>query len=125
MNSLHAQNLYYLYGCFLIVYRNGIKSISMFFRVNPISLLTTRLVTQRNKTIDAIAENVQNHEVGVINLTKFSHGDTSFGYLQLDISLQVLNDVSTVSSSRRDGIPPPVDRVQLWSGRKYNQSRTQ
>ena len=113
MNSLHAQNLYYLYGCFLIVYRNGIKSISMFCRVIPISILTTRLVTQRNKTIDAIAENVQNHEVGVINLTKFSHGDTSLGYLQLDICLQVLNDDSTVSSSRRDGTPPQVDRAQL------------
>ena len=86
MNSLHAQNLYYLYGCFLIVYRNGIKSISMFCRVIPISILTTRLVTQRKKTIDAIAENVQNHELGVINLIKFSHGDTSLGYLQLDIS---------------------------------------
>ena len=34
-----------LYGCFLIVYRNGIKSISMFFRVIPISFLTTKLVT--------------------------------------------------------------------------------
>ena len=125
MNSLHAQNLYYLYGCFLIVYRNGIKSISMFCRVIPISILTTRLVTQRNKTIDAIAENVQNHELGVINLTKFSHGDTSFGYLQLDICLQVLNDDNTVSSSRRDGTPPQAGRVQLWSGRRYNQSHTQ
>ena len=75
--------------------------------------------------MDAMAEKVQNQEVGVINLTKFSHGDTSFGYLQLKSLLQVLNDDSTVSSSRRDGTPPQVDRVQLWSGRKYNQSRTQ
>ena len=75
--------------------------------------------------MDAMAEKVQNHELGVINLTKFSHGDTSFGYLQLDISLKVLNDDNTVSSSRRDGTPPLVDRAQLWSGRKYNQSRTQ
>ena len=75
--------------------------------------------------MDAMAEKVQNQEVGVINLTKFSHGDTSFGYLQLKSLLQVLNDESTVSSSRRDGTPLWEGRAQLWSGRKYNQIRTQ
>ena len=54
----------------------------MFFNVIPITLLTTALATYRNRTMEAMAVNVKNQDVGVINLIKFNHGDTSFGYLQ-------------------------------------------
>ena len=59
----------------------GHKSISIFSSLIPIHLLTARLVTLRHSTIDAMEAKVQAQEVGVINIIRFSHGDTGWGYL--------------------------------------------
>ena len=63
------------------VYLRGHKSISMFFSLIPIHLLITRLATLKHSATVAREAKVQAHEVGVINLVKFSQGDTSWGYL--------------------------------------------
>ena len=53
----------------------------MFLSLIPIHLLTTRLVTWKHRATVAREARVQAQEVGVINLVKFSQGDTSWGYL--------------------------------------------
>ena len=55
----------------------GHKSISMFFSLIPIHLLTTRLATLKQSATVAREARVQAQEVGVINLVKFSQEDTS------------------------------------------------
>ena len=59
----------------------GHKSISMFSSLIPIHLLTTRLATLKHSATVAREARVQAQEVGVINLIRFSHGDTGPGYL--------------------------------------------
>ena len=59
----------------------GHKSISMFSSLIPIHLLTTRLATLKHSTTDTREARVQAQEVGVINMTRFSQGDTGWGYL--------------------------------------------
>ena len=63
------------------VYLRGHKSISIFFSLIPIHLLTTRLATLKQSATVAREARVQAQEVGVINLARFSHGDTGWGYL--------------------------------------------
>ena len=53
----------------------------MFSSLIPIHLLTTRLATLKHSTTVAREARVQAQEVGVISFTKFSHGDTGWGYL--------------------------------------------
>ena len=63
------------------VYLRGHKSISMFFSLIPIPLLTTRLAALKHSATVAREDRVQAQEVGVINLIRFSQGDTGLGYL--------------------------------------------
>ena len=63
------------------VYLRGHKSISMFFSLIPIHLLTTRLATWKHSPTVAREARVQAQEVGVISITRFSQGDTCWGYL--------------------------------------------
>ena len=63
------------------MYLKGHKSISMFSSLIPIHLLTTQLLTLKHSATVAREARVQAQEVGVINLTIFSHGDTGWGYL--------------------------------------------
>ena len=60
---------------------NGHKSISIFSSLIPIHLLTTRLATLKHSATVAREARVQAQEVGVINITRFSQGDTAWGYL--------------------------------------------
>ena len=60
---------------------NGHKSISIFSSLIPIHLLTNRLATLKHSASDIREARVQAQEVGVINLIRFSHGDTGPGYL--------------------------------------------
>ena len=53
----------------------------MFSSLIPIHLLTTRLATLKQSATVAREARVQAQEVGVINLARFSHGDTGWGYL--------------------------------------------
>ena len=53
----------------------------MFSSFIPIRLQTIRLVTLKHSATVAREARVQAQEVGVINLVKFSQGDTSWGYL--------------------------------------------
>ena len=71
----------YKYINLIKVHLKGHKSISIFSSLIPIHLLTARLVTLRHSTIDAMEAKVQAQEVGVINIIRFSHGDTGWGYL--------------------------------------------
>ena len=59
----------------------GHKSISIFFSLIPIHLLTTRLATLKQSATVAREARVQTQEVGVINMVRFSQGDTGWGYL--------------------------------------------
>ena len=63
------------------MYLKGHKSISMFSSLIPILLLTTQLLTLKHSATVNREARVQAQEVGVINLTMFSHGDTGSGYL--------------------------------------------
>ena len=63
------------------MYLKGHKSISMFSSLMPIHLLTTRLATLKHSATVAREARVQAQEVGVISLTRFSQGDTGWGYL--------------------------------------------
>ena len=63
------------------MYLKGHKSISMFSSLIPILLLTTQLLTLKHSATVNREARVQAQEVGVINLTIFSHGDTGWGYL--------------------------------------------
>ena len=58
----------------------------MFSSLIPIHLLTTRLATLKNNATDTREARVQAQEVGVINFTRFSQGDTSWGYLKVEIT---------------------------------------
>ena len=60
----------------------GHKSISIFSSLIPIHLLTTRLATLKHSATVAREARVQAQEVGVISLTRFSQGDTGWGYLE-------------------------------------------
>ena len=55
----------------------------MFSSLIPIHLLTTRLATLKHSATVAREARVQAQEVGVSNLTRFSQGDTGWGYLQM------------------------------------------
>ena len=65
------------------MYLKGHKSISMFSSLIPIHLLTTRLATLKHSATVAREARVQAQEVGVINMTRFSHGDTGWGVLEV------------------------------------------
>ena len=54
----------------------------MFSSLIPIHLLTTRLATLKHSATVAREARVQAQEVGVISLTRFSQGDTGWGYLE-------------------------------------------
>ena len=53
----------------------------MFFSLIPIHLLAMILATLKHSATVAREARVQAQEVGVINLARFSHGDTGWGYL--------------------------------------------
>ena len=53
----------------------------MFSSLIPILLLTTQLLTLKHSATVTREARVQAQEVGVINLARFSHGDTGWGYL--------------------------------------------
>ena len=53
----------------------------MFSSLIPIHLLTTRLATLKQSATVAREARVQAQEVGVISITRFSQGDTAWGYL--------------------------------------------
>ena len=59
----------------------GHRSISIFSSLIPIHFLTTRLATWKHSATVAREARVQDQELGVIKLNKFSHGDTCSGYL--------------------------------------------
>ena len=61
----------------------GQRSISIFSSLIPIHLLTTRLATLKHSATVAREARVQAQEVGVSNLTRFSQGDTGWGYLEV------------------------------------------
>ena len=63
------------------VHLKGHKSISIFSSLIPIHLLTTRLATLKHSATVAREARVQAQEVGVINMVRFSQGDTGWGYL--------------------------------------------
>ena len=65
------------------VYLRGHKSISMFFSLIPIHLLDMILATWKHSATDTREARVQAQEVGVINFTRFSQGDTGKGYLEV------------------------------------------
>ena len=54
----------------------------MFSSLIPIHLLTTRLATLKHSATVAREDRVQAQEVGVINMVRFSQGDTGWGYLE-------------------------------------------
>ena len=66
-----------------LIYLNGHRSISMFSSLIPIHLLTTRLPKLKHSATVAMEARVQAQEVGVINFTRFSQGDTGKGYLEV------------------------------------------
>ena len=65
------------------VYLRGHKSISMFFSLIPIHLLTTRLATLKHSATVIMEASVQAQEAGVSSFIRFSQGDTSRGYLMV------------------------------------------
>ena len=67
----------------LVIYLKGHKSISIFSSLITIHLLTTRLAILKHSATVAREARVQAQEVGVSNLTRFSQGDTGWGYLQM------------------------------------------
>ena len=73
------------------IHLKGHKSISIFCSLIPIHLLTTRLATLKHSATVAREARVQAQEVGVSNLTRFSQGDTGWGYLVFRYS----NNIST------------------------------
>ena len=64
-----------------IPYLNGHKFISILLRLTSILPLTTKLETLKHSATVAREARVQAQEVGVINLVRFSQGDTGLGYL--------------------------------------------
>ena len=71
----------YKYINLIKVHLKGHKSISMFSSLIPIHLLTARLATLKHSATVAREARVQAQEAGVINLVRFSQGDTCWGYL--------------------------------------------
>ena len=69
-----------------LIYLNGHKSISMFSSLIPIHLLTTQLLTLKHSATVNREARVQAQEVGVINITRFSQGETGWGYLVVKCS---------------------------------------
>ena len=55
----------------------------MFSSLIPIHLLTTRLKISKQSATEAREARVQAQEVGVISFTRFSQGDTGWGYLEV------------------------------------------
>ena len=55
----------------------------MFSSLIPIHLLTTRLATLKHSATVAREARVQAQEVAVISFTRFSQGDTGWGYLEV------------------------------------------
>ena len=75
---------------FIKFYLEGHKSISMFSSLIPIHLLTIRLATLKQSATVAREARVQAQEVGVSNLTRFSQGDTGWGYLEVRCAKNIL-----------------------------------
>ena len=71
--------------CIILIeyHLNGHRSISIVFSLIPIHLLTNRLETWKHSATVAREARVQAQEVGVINMTRFSQGDTAWGYLEV------------------------------------------
>ena len=63
------------------VHLKGHKSIPMFSSLIPIHLLTIRLAIWKHSATVAREARIQAQEVGLIKFTKFSQGDTGWGYL--------------------------------------------
>ena len=59
----------------------GHKSISIFFSLIPIHLLTIRLAIWKHSATDTRETRIQAQEVGVSNMVRLSQGDTGWGYL--------------------------------------------
>ena len=68
----------------------GHKSISIFSSLIPIHLLTTRLATLKQSATDTREARVQAQEVGVSKFTRFSQGDTGWGYLEVRCPKNIL-----------------------------------
>ena len=69
----------------------------MFSSLIPIHLLTIRLVTLKHSATVAREARVQAQEVGVIRLTRFSHGDTFCGYLGKTESFEKLSGLESLT----------------------------
>ena len=65
----------------------------MFLSLIPIHLLTTRLATWKHSAAVTREARVQAQEVGVINLVRFSQGDTGCGYLVSEYQIKKSLDV--------------------------------
>ena len=61
----------------------------MFSSLIPIHLLTTRLATLKHSATVAREARVQAQEVGVINMVRFSQGDTGWGYLEARCQIMI------------------------------------
>ena len=77
------------------MYLKGHKSISIFCKVIPIHLLTTKLPTWKHSATVAREARVQAQEVGVISLTRFNQGDTGWGDLHLSYT-KLLRDIYSI-----------------------------
>ena len=81
MNIIYLHQIISIHAPCNEFHLNGHKSISIFSSLIPIHLLTTRLATLKQSATVAREARVQAQEVGVINLVRFSQGDTGWGYL--------------------------------------------
>ena len=70
-----------------------------------IHLLTTRLATLKHSATVAREARVQAQEVGVINMVRFSQGDTGWGYLEAVPSPEsfTVNAICTLRTSTLAG----------------------
>ena len=90
-----------LTNCIILIeyHLKGHKSISIVFSLIPIHLLTTRLATLKHSATVAREARVQAQEVGVINMTRFSQGDTAWGYLVVRCSKIYARELSLYCST--------------------------
>ena len=100
------------------MYLKGHKSISMFSSLIPIHLLTTRLATSKHSAAVTREARVQAQEVGVINLVRFSQGDTGCGYLVSEYQIKKMLGcfflrISTLKTNISVGNKHLVDTMQL------------
>ena len=61
----------------------------MFSSLIPIHLLTTRLATLKHSATVAREARVQAQEAGIINMVRFSQGDTGWGYLEARCQIMI------------------------------------